>query len=62
MPKLILTAVLTMSLYIAVAQDRAKAEALVREGIALHDRGEYDAAISKYDKAIDIDREYFLAW
>lgn len=35
---------------------------LVKEGIALHDQGQYDAAIAKYDSAIKMDANNFDAY
>lgn len=43
------------------AQDPAAAEALVAEGIALHDRGDYQGAIKKYDKALAADKDNAFA-
>ena len=37
------------------------ANALVKEGIALHDNGEYDAAIQKYNAALALDRDNYDA-
>ncbi len=51
-------ALLTANTY---AQDPAAAEALVAEGIALHDRGDYQGAIKKYDKALQADKDNVLA-
>ncbi|CAD0004243.1 tetratricopeptide repeat protein [Flavobacterium salmonis] len=43
------------------AQNKAEAEKLVDEGIELHDKGDYDGAIAKYSKALEIDKDNLLA-
>jgi tetratricopeptide (TPR) repeat protein len=43
------------------AQDKDKANKLVSEGIAYHDKGDYEGAINKYDKALEADKNNFLA-
>lgn len=45
----------------AYAQNKADAEKLVDEGIELHDKGDYDGAIGKYNKALEIDKDNLLA-
>lgn len=42
-------------------QNQEEAEKLVNEGIAYHDRGEYDAAIARYDLALGLDKDNLLA-
>jgi tetratricopeptide (TPR) repeat protein len=45
----------------ATAQQNENAVKLVKEGIALHDKGEYDAAIKKYNEALLIDKNDYDA-
>lgn len=45
----------------AYAQNKADAEKLVDEGIELHDKGDYNGAIGKYSKALEIDKDNLLA-
>lgn len=45
----------------AYAQNKADAEKLVDEGIELHDKGDYDGAIRKYNKALEVDKDNLLA-
>jgi Tfp pilus assembly protein PilF len=46
---------------ISFGQNKAEAEKLVDEGVAYHDKGDYDGAISKYDKALELDKDNLLA-
>ena len=46
---------------ISFAQNKADAEKLVDEGVAYHDKGDYDGAISRYDKALELDKDNLLA-
>lgn len=43
------------------AQQREAAEKLVDEGVAYHDKQDYDGAIDKYDKALALDKDNLLA-
>lgn len=43
------------------AQDKEAAENLVNEGVAMHDKGDYDGAIAKYDKALLMDKDNLMA-
>lgn len=43
------------------AQNKEAAEKLVGEGVALHDKGEYDAALAKYEEALKQDENNLLA-
>ncbi len=38
------------------------AKTLLKDGIALHDKGDYDGAIAKYEAALEIDPDNVLAW
>ncbi len=42
-------------------QQKEEAEILVDEGIAYHDKGDYEGAIDKYDKALKLDKDNLLA-
>ena len=46
---------------ISFGQNKADAEKLVNEGVAYHDKGDYDGAISRYDKALALDKDNLLA-
>lgn len=43
------------------AQNPAEAEKLINDGIALHDKGDYSAAINLYNKALEVDKDNVLA-
>src|SRR5690348_1014476 len=43
------------------AQNKEPANALVKEGVAYHDKGDYDGAIDKYDKALVMDKDNLFA-
>jgi tetratricopeptide (TPR) repeat protein len=45
----------------SLGQDKAGAEKLVNEGIELHDKGDFAKAISKYNKALELDKDNLLA-
>ncbi len=46
---------------ISFGQNKADAKKLVDEGVAYHDKGDYDGAISRYDKALALDKDNLLA-
>lgn len=46
---------------ISYGQNQADAEKIVDEGVAYHDKGDYDGAIDKYDKALELDKDNLLA-
>ena len=46
---------------ISFAQDKEAADKLVEEGIAYHDKGDYDGAIVRYDKALKLDKNNLFA-
>ena len=58
-PILILMFALTCS--ISFGQKKVEAEKLVDEGVAYNDKGDYDGAISRYDKALELDKDNLLA-
>ncbi len=43
------------------AQNKVEAEDLVREGIVLHDNGDFGSSLSKYDKALKLDKDNLFA-
>ncbi|MFL5730998.1 MAG: tetratricopeptide repeat protein [Cytophagaceae bacterium] len=43
------------------AQNKEEAEKIVEEGVALHDQGQFEAAIAKYDKALELDKDNLTA-
>jgi tetratricopeptide (TPR) repeat protein len=51
MKKITLAVLLILTQLFCVAQNE-KAKTLVREGVALHDKGEYEKALTKYEEAI----------
>ena len=44
-----------------IAQQKEQAERLVNDGVALHDKGDYEGAIRLYNKALELDKENVLA-
>ncbi len=46
---------------ITFGQNQAGAEKLVNDGIAYHDKGDYIGAISKYNKALELDKDNLMA-
>jgi Tfp pilus assembly protein PilF len=52
---------LTLSINITFSQKKAEAEKLVDEGIAYHDKGDYDGAINKYNQALELDKDNLVA-
>ena len=61
MKKTILILMFTLMYNISFGQNKVDAEKLVNEGIAYHDKGDYDGAIFRYDKALILDKDNFLA-
>lgn len=61
MKKLLLLLMLALVSNIIFSQHKEDAEKLVDEGITLHDKGDYLGAISKYDKALELDTDNLLA-
>lgn len=61
MRKFITLALLSFHFLTAVAQTDSDVKKLVREGIELHDKGDYDGAIKKYDEALTLNADDFDA-
>ena len=61
MKKLIFILTLFLICSISFGQNKSDAEKLVDEGVAYHDKGDFDGAISKYDKALELDKDNLLA-
>lgn len=55
MKKTILLIVLPLFFSTVFGQQKEEAEKLVDEGIAYHDKGDYEGAIARYDKALQLD-------
>ena len=55
------TLLLVLFFSVAHAQDQPAAEKLVNEGVLLHDKGDFVGAIDKYSKALELDKDNFLA-
>ncbi|WP_298154024.1 tetratricopeptide repeat protein [Flavobacterium sp.] len=56
-----ITLLLLFTFSATFAQNRREAEALVNQGIPYHDKGDFEGAIDKYDKALLIDKDNLLA-
>jgi Tfp pilus assembly protein PilF len=50
-----------LSINLTFSQNKTEAEKLVDEGVAYHDKGDYDGAVSKYSKALELDKDNLLA-
>ncbi len=61
MKKLLLILLFPLLNTILYAQYQKEAENFIYEGIAYHDKGNYEAAIVKYDKALTVDKDNLLA-
>ncbi len=59
--QLLLPALLLLCATITFGQQKEEAEKLVDEGIAYHDKGDYEGAIAKYDKALQLDKDNLFA-
>ncbi len=57
MKKILLILILSSFNYFSFSQNKEDAEKLVEEGVACHDKGNYTCAISKYDKALELDKD-----
>lgn len=61
MKKTILLLLFPLLSNISVAQEKEKAEKLVSEGINYHDKGDYEGALNKYIKALELDKDNLFA-
>lgn len=61
MRKSILLLAFTLICFMSFAQNKEDAEKMVDEGVAWHDKGDYDAAIEKYNQALALDADNLLA-
>jgi tetratricopeptide (TPR) repeat protein len=61
MKKTILILMFALTYNLSFGQNKVEAEKLVDEGIAYHDKGDYDGAILRYDKALELDKDNLLA-
>lgn len=61
MKKLALTVIISAGFLFALSQSTENVKQLVREGIELHDKGDFEGAIRKYDEALKIDASDFDA-
>ncbi|MDZ4756835.1 MAG: tetratricopeptide repeat protein [Bacteroidota bacterium] len=61
MKKTLLLLLISCATTMLLAQDKNTAEKYVNEGIILHDKGDYEAAIAKYDQALEFDKNNLVA-
>jgi len=61
MKKAILLLLFPLWTSVAFAQQKEAAEKLVDEGTAYHDKGDYNGAVAKYDKALELDKDNLRA-
>lgn len=61
MRKIFLLMMVLLFCNLIFAQNKEDAEKIVGEGVAYHDKGDYDGAITKYNKALELDKDNFLA-
>lgn len=61
MKKTILFLSLAFTCSTLFAQNKEEAEKVVNEGIPYHDKGDFEGAIAKYDKALELDKDNLLA-
>lgn len=61
MKKIIFIQALFLICSISFGQNKSDAEKLVDEGVAYHDKGDFNGAISKYDRALELDKNNLLA-
>jgi tetratricopeptide (TPR) repeat protein len=61
MKKTILILMFPLMCNISFGQNKVDAENLVDEGTQYHDKGDYEGAISRYDKALKLDKDNLLA-
>lgn len=60
MKKLVLL-LFIVSIHLNYSQNKTEAEKLVEEGIAYHDKGDYEGAINKYNNALELDQDNLFA-
>jgi tetratricopeptide (TPR) repeat protein len=61
MKKIFLLLLLPFITVLALAQNKEAAEKMVEEGIAYHDKGDYEGAIALYDQALVLDKDNLMA-
>src|SRR5689334_7374577 len=61
MTKSIFILMLSLMCSIVYAQQKEQAEKLVDEGVAYNDKGDYDGAINKFNKALELDKDNLAA-
>lgn len=61
MKTLLIFTSLFFSVYYSSAQNKAEAEKIVEEGIAYHDKGDFEGALSRYEKALTLDKDNLSA-
>ncbi|NLL28664.1 MAG: tetratricopeptide repeat protein [Bacteroidales bacterium] len=61
MKKTILILVFPLLCNTLFGQQKEEAEKLVEEGIVYHDKGDYESAIDKYNKALELDKDNLFA-
>lgn len=61
MKKTIFILMFALTCNLLFGQNKLDAEKLVDEGIAYHDKGDYEGAILRYDKALKLDNDNLLA-
>jgi tetratricopeptide (TPR) repeat protein len=61
MKNLLIFCLFTFSIGTFYSQDEAGALTFIEEGIQLHDKGNYEAAVKKYDAALRLDKDNFYA-
>lgn len=61
MKKIILILAVLLLGKFAFSQNKEEAEKLVKEGVGYHDKGDYEGAIVRYDKALQLDKDNLIA-
>lgn len=61
MKKTLLLFLFVLSINFLFAQNTSEVSKLINEGVAYHDKGDYEGAIVRYDKALDIDKDNLQA-
>ncbi|MGB0403740.1 MAG: tetratricopeptide repeat protein [Salibacteraceae bacterium] len=60
--KLLVTLIFLFSTLFSFSQNAEEETKIIKEGIVLHDNGNYKAAIKKYDKVLKINNTNMIAW